>query len=42
LTDVELELHADVALPAGHEFEVADVTIQFNGVCADCRSRDTT
>jgi Fur family transcriptional regulator, peroxide stress response regulator len=38
LTDVELEDRADIALPAGLGFEVTDVTIQFNGICSNCRA----
>ena len=41
LTDVELDELADIALPAGLGFQVTDVTIQFNGICAPCRTRDT-
>ena len=38
LMDVELDKLADIAPPARLGFQVEDVTIQFNGVCADCRS----
>ena len=38
LMDVELEQRAEVAPPARLGFQVTDVTIQFNGVCADCRA----
>ena len=41
LMDVELDELADIALPAGLGFQVTDVTIQFNGICAPCRARDT-
>ena len=41
LTDVELDELADIALPAGLGFQVTDVSIQFNGICAPCRARDT-
>lgn len=40
LTDVELEELADIALPGGLGFWVTDVTIQFNGICAQCAARD--
>ena len=40
LIDVELDALAPIAPPANLGFQVTDVTIQFNGVCADCRSRD--
>jgi Fur family transcriptional regulator, peroxide stress response regulator len=38
LMDVELDGLADIALPAGQDFQVTDITIQFNGLCADCRA----
>jgi Fur family peroxide stress response transcriptional regulator len=38
LMDVELESLADIALPSRLGFQVEDVRIQFNGVCADCRA----
>ena len=38
LTDVELHARADIALPAGIDFQVTDVTIQFDGICAGCRA----
>ena len=38
LSDVELDDLADIAPPAGLGFQVTDVTIQFNGICADCRT----
>ena len=41
LTDVELDELADIALPAGLGFQVEDVTIQFNGICASCRTKGT-
>ena len=41
LTDVELEGRTDIALPAGLGFQVSDVTIQFNGICAACASTPT-
>jgi Fe2+ or Zn2+ uptake regulation protein len=41
LTDVELDDLADIALPAGLGFQVEDVTIQFNGICASCRAKDS-
>lgn len=41
LTDVELDDLADIALPSGLAFQVTDITIQFNGLCADCRGRHT-
>ncbi|MEO6463087.1 MAG: transcriptional repressor [Candidatus Eisenbacteria bacterium] len=40
LTDVELDEVADIALPAALAFQVTDITIQFSGVCADCRARE--
>jgi Fur family peroxide stress response transcriptional regulator len=40
LTDVELDELADITLPEGLAFQVTDITIQFNGICADCRARD--
>jgi Fur family peroxide stress response transcriptional regulator len=40
LMDVELDGLADIALPAGLAFQVTDITIQFNGLCAECRARD--
>lgn len=42
LADVELDALADIALPDGLGFQVTDLTIQFNGVCAACRSHDAT
>ena len=39
LADVELDELADIALPAGLGFQVEDVTIQFNGICASCRTK---
>lgn len=39
LTDVELDGLADIALPARMGFQVTDVVIQFNGICATCRTR---
>ncbi len=38
LMDVELESLGDLAPPARLGFHVEEVTVQFNGVCADCRS----
>ena len=37
LMDVELDELADIVLPERVGFQVTDVTIQFNGICADCR-----
>jgi Fur family peroxide stress response transcriptional regulator len=37
LTDIESDELANLALPKGLEFEVMDYTIQFSGVCAQCR-----
>lgn len=37
LTDVDLDELADIALPDGLGFQVTDVSIQFNGICADCK-----
>lgn len=37
LMDVELDQLADIALPKSAGFQVTDVTIQFNGICADCK-----
>jgi Fur family transcriptional regulator, peroxide stress response regulator len=42
LRDIELDGLADIALPSGLGFQVTDVTIQFNGICADCRARLTS
>ena len=42
LTDVELETLAALPLPAGIDFQVTDVTIQFNGLCAACSTPDPT
>lgn len=39
LVDVELDELADIALPAGLGFEVTGLTIQFNGICANCRAQ---
>jgi Fur family peroxide stress response transcriptional regulator len=41
LTDVELEERADIALPGGLGFQVTDVSIQFNGICAQCSAQDS-
>jgi Fur family peroxide stress response transcriptional regulator len=38
LVDVELDELAVIALPAGLGFQVTDVVIQFNGICANCRA----
>jgi len=38
LVDVELDAPAQFALPEGIDFRVTDYTIQFNGVCRECRS----
>jgi Fe2+ or Zn2+ uptake regulation protein len=38
LMDVELDELADIALPASLGFQVTDVVIQFNGICANCRA----
>ena len=38
LTDVELEELKDIALPAGLDFQVLDLTIQFNGICSRCKT----
>lgn len=40
LMDVELQAPETIELPPRLGFQVKDVSIQFNGVCADCRSRD--
>jgi len=37
LMDVELDSLAHIALPESVGFQVTDVTIQFNGICADCK-----
>jgi len=37
LMDVELDELAQVALPAGLNFQVTDLTIQFNGICSTCQ-----
>lgn len=37
LMDVELDELAQVALPAGLDFQVTDLTIQFNGICSTCQ-----
>ena len=37
LMDVELAPLAHIALPESVGFQVTDVTIQFNGICADCK-----
>ena len=42
LMDVELDELADIALPSGLDFQVTDLTIQFNGICSKCRSQDPT
>ena len=42
LVDVELETLADIALPSGLDFQVTDLTIQFNGICSTCRTQDPT
>ena len=39
LMDVELARLPDIALPAALAFQTTDITIQFNGICADCRGR---
>jgi Fur family peroxide stress response transcriptional regulator len=41
LMDVELDELVDIALPSTTGFEVTDITVQFNGICSDCRTRDT-
>jgi len=38
LMDVELDQLADIALPSGLDFQVTDLTIQFNGICSTCRT----
>jgi Fur family peroxide stress response transcriptional regulator len=40
LMDVELDELADIALPADLGFRVERLTIQFNGICANCRAHD--
>src|SRR5260221_2848553 len=40
LMDVELGELADIALPAGLGFQVQGLTIQFNGICSNCRALD--
>jgi len=37
LIDVELAPLSHIALPESVGFQVTDVTIQFNGICADCK-----
>jgi len=37
LMDVELDSLAHIALPESVGFQVTDVTIQFTGICADCK-----
>ena len=37
LMDVELDQLAQIALPAGLDFQVTDLTIQFNGICSTCQ-----
>ena len=37
LMDVELDQLAQIALPAGLNFQVTDLTIQFNGICSTCQ-----
>ena len=39
LMDVELDQLADIALPASLDFQVLDLTIQFNGICSKCRTQ---
>jgi Fur family peroxide stress response transcriptional regulator len=38
LVDIAHDSLDGIALPAGLDFQVADYTIQFNGLCADCRT----
>ena len=40
LMDVELDALADIAPPAGLGFQVKGFTIQFNGICANCRAHE--
>jgi Fur family peroxide stress response transcriptional regulator len=40
LADIELDGLADITLPPALGFQVTDLTIQFNGVCATCRAQD--
>jgi Fe2+ or Zn2+ uptake regulation protein len=40
LMDVELEELADIAPPAGLGFQLTGLTIQFNGICANCRAHE--
>ena len=42
LRDVELDGAAAVDLPKGLDFTVTDVTVQFNGICSDCRAAGAT
>ena len=37
LMDVELDELAQIALPADLDFQVTDLTIQFNGICSTCQ-----
>jgi len=37
LTDVEFDASPAVSLPPGVDFEVSDYTIQFSGLCAQCK-----
>jgi Fur family peroxide stress response transcriptional regulator len=39
LTDVELSEPARLELPREIDFRITDFTIQFNGVCRECRTR---
>ena len=39
LVDVELDIPVPIELPQGIDFRITDYTIQFNGVCKECRSR---
>jgi Fur family transcriptional regulator, peroxide stress response regulator len=38
LTDIDHDELADIALPSSTGFHVTDITIQFNGICSDCRN----
>lgn len=42
LTDIESDELANLALPKGLDFEVMGYTIQFSGVCAQCRDASTS
>ena len=37
LSDVEFDAPPAVSLPRGVDFDVSDYTIQFSGLCADCK-----